>query len=68
MSLELLCNFQYVGGMFAVRRELLEQFRNTDVEVFGNGRALYFDYNRKDPLDNNAYVEDVTEQIFNRIK
>lgn len=37
MSLELLCNFQYVGGMFAVRRELLEQFRGADVEVFGNG-------------------------------
>ena len=42
--------------------------KNAHVEVFGNGRALYFDYNRKDPLDNNAYVEDVTEQIFNRIK
>ncbi|MBC5780178.1 B12-binding domain-containing radical SAM protein [Blautia difficilis] len=39
--------------------------KNAHVEVFGNGRALYFDYNRKDPLDNNAYVEDVTEQIFN---
>ena len=42
--------------------------KNAHVEVFGNGRALYFDYNRKDPLDNNAYVEDVTEQIFNQIK
>ena len=42
--------------------------KNAHVEVFGNGRALYFDYNRKDPLDNNAYVEDVTEQIFDRIK
>ena len=42
--------------------------KNAHVEVFGNCRALYFDYNRKDPLDNNAYVEDVTEQIFNRIK
>ena len=39
--------------------------KNAHVEVFGNGRALYFDYNRKDPLDNNAYMEDVTEQIFN---
>ena len=42
--------------------------KNAHVEVFGNGRALYFDYNCKDPLDNNAYVEDVTEQIFNQIK
>ena len=42
--------------------------KNAHVEVFGNGRALYFDYNRKDPLDNNAYLEDVTEQIINRIK
>ena len=36
MSLELLCNFQYVGGMFAVKRTLLEKIRDTDVEVLGN--------------------------------
>ena len=46
-------------------RKLSHVPKNAHVEVFGNGRALYFDYNRKDPLDNNAYVEDVTEQIFN---
>lgn len=36
MSLELLCNFQYVGGMFAVKRALLEKIKDSDVEVFGN--------------------------------
>lgn len=36
-SMELLCNFQYVGGLFAVRREVLMQLKNADVEIFGNG-------------------------------
>ena len=36
MSMELLCNFQYVGGVFAVRRSLLEKIKDSDVEVFGN--------------------------------
>lgn len=37
MSLELLRNFQYVGGMFAVKREILEKLTQKDAEIFGNG-------------------------------
>jgi len=36
-SLELLCNFQYVGGMFAVKKSALEQIDLTQAEIFGNG-------------------------------
>ena len=27
---------------------------------------MLFDYNHRDPLTNNAYVEDVTEQVFEK--
>ena len=62
MSLELLCNFQYVGGMFAVRRELLEQFRNTDVEVFGNGwyDLLFYCFEHTEKI---AHIQEV---LFSR--
>ena len=58
MSLELLCNFQYVGGMFAVRRELLEQFRDEDVEVFGNGwyDLLFFCFEHTEKIAHIAEV------------
>ncbi|MEI3178938.1 MAG: glycosyltransferase [Lachnospiraceae bacterium] len=62
MSLELLCNFQYVGGMFTVRRELLEQFRNTDVEVFGNGwyDLLFYCFEHTEKI---AHIQEV---LFSR--
>ena len=40
--------------------------KNAHVEVFGDGKAVLFDYNHRDPLTNNAYVEDVTEQVFEK--
>lgn len=41
--------------------------KNAHVEVFGNGRAVLFDYNRRDPLSGNAYSEDVTEKVFGQM-
>ena len=40
--------------------------KNAHVEVFGDKKAVLFDYNHRDPLTNNAYVEDVTEQVFEK--
>ena len=40
--------------------------KNAHVEVFGDKKAVLFDYNHRDPLTNNAYVEDVTERVFEK--
>ena len=39
--------------------------KNAHVEVFEDGKVLFFDYARRDALTNNAYTEDVTEKVFN---
>ena len=39
--------------------------KNAHVEVFEDGKVLFFDYARRDALTNNAYTEDITEKVFN---
>ena len=38
--------------------------KNAHVEVFADGKVLLFDYADRDPLTNNANVEDVTEKVM----
>ena len=38
--------------------------RTAHVEIFGSGRVLLFDYDRRDPLTNNAAVTDITKEVF----
>ena len=38
--------------------------KNAHVEVFADGKVLLFDYADRDPLTNNAHVEDVTEKVM----
>ena len=33
--------------------------RTAHIEVFGNGKAVLFDYDRRDPLSNNAHTEEI---------
>ena len=33
--------------------------KTAHIEVFENGRAVLFDYERRDPLSNNAYTETI---------
>ena len=37
--------------------------KNAHVEVFADGKVLLFDYADRDPLTNNAHVEDITEKV-----
>lgn len=37
--------------------------KNAHMEVFADGKVLLFDYADRDPLTNNAHVEDVTEKV-----
>ena len=38
--------------------------KNAHMEVFADGKVLLFDYADRDPLTNNAHVEDVTEKVM----
>ena len=38
--------------------------KNAHVEVFADGKVLLFNYADRDPLTNNAHVEDVTEKVI----
>lgn len=38
--------------------------KNAHVEVFGSKKVLLFDYAQRDPLTNNAYVEDVSNAVL----
>ena len=37
--------------------------KNAHMEVFADGKVLLFDYADRDPLTNNAHVEDITEKV-----
>ena len=37
--------------------------KNAHAEVFADGKVLLFDYADRDPLTNNAHVEDITEKV-----
>ena len=37
--------------------------KNSHMEVFADGKVLLFDYADRDPLTNNAHVEDITEKV-----
>lgn len=41
--------------------------KNAHVEVFADGTVLLFDYADRDPLTNNAYVTDVTKDVFENL-
>ncbi len=38
--------------------------KNAHMEVFADGKVLLFDYADRDPLTNNAHVEDITEKVM----
>lgn len=38
--------------------------KNAHVEVFQSGKVLLFDYAQRDPLTNNAFVEDVSDRMW----
>lgn len=41
--------------------------KNAHVEVFADGTVLLFNYADRDPLTNNAYVTDVTKDVFENL-
>ncbi len=40
--------------------------KTAHIEVFGTGEVLLFDYEKRDPLTNNAVIKNITEDFFER--